>query len=335
MNRGDRVGRRSSHLTDHQLGSVASFWAEHEPVSARRFMPTGVDAQSFSSGRRDRWRNLVAGMKWLLGTYTGRFNRRHKLFGHLFSGRYKSLIVDGSGNGYLKTVCDYVHLNPVPGFCCSGWEHGLGRFFLGAVILRIYLRSPRTADLAEGGGRLLGEHGIPRDRQTGRCEFGRVDGKRRRRTEAEAGKEFEAQRAGMVPGRARHFARNYRPNEGNKWARASLRGGSTYGDGAERGGSRGDRASGFATVGVGPSRFWRHVPKAIKRKRSWRCGCGLKTTMTVKWIARAAPNEDLTGAEPPALIGMPPQKMKMTGVNTIILGTDPGYRRRKPALWCI
>jgi len=31
---------------------------------------------------------------------------------HLFSGRYKALVVDGSGNGYLKTVCDYVHLNP-------------------------------------------------------------------------------------------------------------------------------------------------------------------------------------------------------------------------------
>src|SRR5437899_12858658 len=57
--------------------------------------------------------NLVAGMKWFLGTYTARFNRKHKLFGHLFSGRYKSLIVDGSGNGYLRTVCDYVHLNPV------------------------------------------------------------------------------------------------------------------------------------------------------------------------------------------------------------------------------
>src|SRR5882672_10960879 len=57
--------------------------------------------------------NLVAGMKWFLGTYTGRFNRRHKEFGHLFSGRYKALIVDGSGNGYLKSVCDYVHLNPV------------------------------------------------------------------------------------------------------------------------------------------------------------------------------------------------------------------------------
>src|SRR6476646_4953005 len=57
--------------------------------------------------------NLVAGMKWMLGVYTSRFNRRHKLLGHLFSGRYKSLIVDGSGDGYLRTVCDYVHLNPV------------------------------------------------------------------------------------------------------------------------------------------------------------------------------------------------------------------------------
>ena len=56
--------------------------------------------------------NLVAGMKWFLGTYTSRFNRRHKLFGHLFSGRYRSLIVDSSSNGYLRTVCDYVHLNP-------------------------------------------------------------------------------------------------------------------------------------------------------------------------------------------------------------------------------
>ncbi len=30
--------------------------------------------------------NLVAGMKWLLGTYTSRYNRRDGEFGHLFSG---------------------------------------------------------------------------------------------------------------------------------------------------------------------------------------------------------------------------------------------------------
>jgi REP element-mobilizing transposase RayT len=41
---------------------------------------------------------VMAGMKWLLGTYTGRFNRWHQQPGHLFSGRYKSLIVEGSGS---------------------------------------------------------------------------------------------------------------------------------------------------------------------------------------------------------------------------------------------
>jgi len=57
--------------------------------------------------------NLVAGMAWLQSTYTIRLNHRHKLVGHVFSGRYKAQLVEGSGNGYLKTACDYVHLNPV------------------------------------------------------------------------------------------------------------------------------------------------------------------------------------------------------------------------------
>src|SRR5688572_23008845 len=56
--------------------------------------------------------NLVAGMQWLLSSYTLPLNHRHKQFGHVFSGRYKALLVDGSNAGYLKTVCDYVHLNP-------------------------------------------------------------------------------------------------------------------------------------------------------------------------------------------------------------------------------
>jgi len=56
--------------------------------------------------------NLVPGMKWLLSTYTIRFNRRHKVFGRLLSGRYQALPVDGSGGGYLRTACDCVDLNP-------------------------------------------------------------------------------------------------------------------------------------------------------------------------------------------------------------------------------
>src|SRR3989454_6055655 len=56
---------------------------------------------------------LVAGVAWLQTTSPTRLNNRHKLTGHVLSGRYKAQLVDGSGNGYLRTACDYVHLNPV------------------------------------------------------------------------------------------------------------------------------------------------------------------------------------------------------------------------------
>src|SRR3954469_14963737 len=37
--------------------------------------------------------NLVAGMRWLLSSYNLRLNHRRKFCGHVFSGRYKALIV--------------------------------------------------------------------------------------------------------------------------------------------------------------------------------------------------------------------------------------------------
>lgn len=56
--------------------------------------------------------NLVAGMKWLQGTYTQRFNVRHELCGHLLQGRYKALLVDSGNEHYFSTVSSYIHLNP-------------------------------------------------------------------------------------------------------------------------------------------------------------------------------------------------------------------------------
>ena len=56
--------------------------------------------------------NLVFGMKWLLGTYSARVNRRHRLKGHLFAGRYRSLIFDGASDDCMRSTCDYIHLNP-------------------------------------------------------------------------------------------------------------------------------------------------------------------------------------------------------------------------------
>ena len=109
--------------------------------------------------------NLVAGMKWFLGTYTSRFNRRHQLVGHLFSGRYKALVVDGSGNGYLRTVCDYVHLNPVRARLIRP-EAPLQTF--GWSSYPDYLRRPGQRPGWLRVDRLLGELGIQRDDAAGR-----------------------------------------------------------------------------------------------------------------------------------------------------------------------
>src|SRR6185436_14682949 len=122
--------------------------------------------------------NLVAGMKWFLGTYTSRFNRRHKLFGHLFSGRYKSLIIDGSGHGYLKTVCDYVHLNPARANLLLP-EQPLSAYRWSSY--PELLKAPRRRPGWLRAERLLGEHGIPRESAGGRKEF-EIRMEERRRT---------------------------------------------------------------------------------------------------------------------------------------------------------
>ena len=56
--------------------------------------------------------NLVSGMKWFQGTYTKRHSLRHRERGHLFQGRYKSIVIDPEDSTYFQTACDYVHLNP-------------------------------------------------------------------------------------------------------------------------------------------------------------------------------------------------------------------------------
>jgi REP element-mobilizing transposase RayT len=64
--------------------------------------------------------NLVDGMQWLQGTFATRFNRLRQENGHLFQGRYKSLLVeDGERLGML---CHYIHLNPVRAQVCRA-EH--------------------------------------------------------------------------------------------------------------------------------------------------------------------------------------------------------------------
>jgi REP element-mobilizing transposase RayT len=140
--------------------------------------------------------NLVAGMKWFLGTYTSRFNRRHKMFGHLFSGRYKALVVDGSGNGYLKLVCDYVHLNPARAKLIPAEEP-----------LRRYRWSSWPEYLKSSGqrwpwlrvDRLLGEYRVAQDTAAGRRH---LEGELEARRQAESGADYKAIRRGWCLGEA-------------------------------------------------------------------------------------------------------------------------------------
>jgi REP element-mobilizing transposase RayT len=139
--------------------------------------------------------NLVAGMKWFLGTYTARFNRRHKLFGHLFSGRYKALVVDAASPGYFRTVCEYVHLNPVRAQLLKP-EEALRDYAWSSF--PEYLKPPARRWPWLRVERLFGEMRLPKDSAAGRGEFeAQMEGRRR---QEDGGEQWAAIRRGWFFG---------------------------------------------------------------------------------------------------------------------------------------
>jgi len=61
--------------------------------------------------------NLSRWMHWLMVSYSVYFNWRHHRSGHLFQGRYKSLLVESESTegNYLLSLSRYLHFNPVRG----------------------------------------------------------------------------------------------------------------------------------------------------------------------------------------------------------------------------
>jgi putative transposase len=113
--------------------------------------------------------NLVTGMKWFLGTYTIRFNARHRLRGHLFAGRYKSVLIDEADPHYLRVACDYVHLNPARANLVERVQR-----------LETYRWSSYGAYLDPSlrpgwlrTDRIFGEHGLGADSRVTRLDFAR------------------------------------------------------------------------------------------------------------------------------------------------------------------
>jgi len=58
-----------------------------------------------------RQANLSRLMRHVNAVYSQAFNRRHGVVGHVFQGRFKSILVDR--DAYLLELCRYVELNPV------------------------------------------------------------------------------------------------------------------------------------------------------------------------------------------------------------------------------
>ena len=55
--------------------------------------------------------NLSRALHWFSGTYTRRFNNGHGRSGHLFQGRFKSMLVEN--DAYMLQLSCYIHRNPL------------------------------------------------------------------------------------------------------------------------------------------------------------------------------------------------------------------------------
>jgi REP element-mobilizing transposase RayT len=113
--------------------------------------------------------NLCAGMKWLLGIFTQRWNRRRKAWGHLFGGRYKAQCIDERSPQYLRAACDYVHLNPARAGLVRAGE-ALESYPWSSY--PAYLRPRLRAEWLRTD-RLLGEHGLNQAQRGARQQFAR------------------------------------------------------------------------------------------------------------------------------------------------------------------
>ncbi len=207
MSRGDR--REAIFLDDVDRQDFLKTLAEASQKSDWQVHAYCLMANHFHLVLETPNANLVEGMRWLLSAYTIRLNHRHKLFGHVFSGRYKALLVDGSGNGYLRTACDYVHLNPIRAKLLKAEDRLLAYPWTSLVW---YLAAPEHRPRWVRVDRLLGEHGIQNDDADGRQQFeGRMEKRRWEETDPEAlrafkrgwclgGAEFKQQMLAMMEG---------------------------------------------------------------------------------------------------------------------------------------
>jgi len=88
--------------------------------------------------------SLARGMRDVNGRYAQWFNWRHRRVGHVFQGRYRSILVDG--DAYFQELLRYVALNPVRARLCrspSEWPWSSHRAMCGSCSPPSFLKVER------------------------------------------------------------------------------------------------------------------------------------------------------------------------------------------------
>lgn len=99
--------------------------------------------------------NLAQIMRHINGAYTSYFNAKHTRVGHLFQGRYRSILVDV--DEYCLTLSRYIHMNPVKEGLSSKpleYEWSSYRYFLNEQISEKWLNTSFLLALVGDGNRV-------------------------------------------------------------------------------------------------------------------------------------------------------------------------------------
>ncbi len=220
--------------------------------------------------------------------------------------------------GHLKTMCDYVHLNPVrAGLLARGQK--LGRPFWSSYPAYLLPARKRPGWLLVD--RLLGEHGLPRDTKAMRREFAlRMEARRA----SESDQEWKPLRRGWCWG-------------GKRLSAGPIRAGCVNKPGPRTAGKngKGSEVTWAQQMIRGELKRWRWTAAELAQRQKGDGGeaghCSSRareTTMTLNWIAERL-NMGAAGPREPAAGGKSENDMRLCGTDPFMLPARkrPGWLR--------
>jgi REP element-mobilizing transposase RayT len=109
MNRGNNA--QKIFITDKDRSSFVEALRESAQLYGSRVIALVLMPNHFHLIVQTRHANLSEFMRQFLVTYTVRFNRHWNRTGHVFQGRFKSILVEH--DEYMVPLSRYIHLNPI------------------------------------------------------------------------------------------------------------------------------------------------------------------------------------------------------------------------------